>query len=255
LISGYLQYVKVMPVHLISGGYANTYLIQDRDCLVAVDVGTSAAAKQIQRYLSHRCIDASSLKMVTATHFHIDHVAGIPKLVELFPETNVCFFTMVGGYLSRKDKICLFPPSLWLKGLLPVFMALENHIKNTAAALMSDAVAIPLPLLRMRLPSHYTAKCTLKQGKQIPSLANWDLIETPGHTHDSICFYNREEKTLISGDTILNLKGCGELNTFCCDGNAIKESFKKLSRLSIKHIYPGHGEPLPNLDGLGTIIH
>jgi glyoxylase-like metal-dependent hydrolase (beta-lactamase superfamily II) len=44
-----------------------------------------------------------------------------------------------------------------------------------------------------------------------PSLPHWDLIKTPGHTHDSICFYNREEKMLISGDTILNLKGCGEV--------------------------------------------
>jgi len=90
-------------------------------------------------------------------------------------------------------------------------MAPENHIKNTAAALMSDKVGIPLPLLRAWLPSHYTAETTLEQGKQIPSLPHWDLIQTPGHTHDSICFYNREEKTLISGDTILSLKGCGEL--------------------------------------------
>jgi len=62
------------------------------------------------------------------------------------------------------------------------------------------------------------------------------------------------KKTLISGDTILSLKGCGELNRFCCDGNAIKESFEILSRLSIKHIYPGHGKPLLDLDGLGTIM-
>lgn len=90
-------------------------------------------------------------------------------------------------------------------------MAPENHIKNTAAALMSEKVGIPLPLLKTWLPSRYTAECTLEQGKQIPSLPHWDLIKTPGHTHDSICFYNREEKALISGDTILNLKGCGEL--------------------------------------------
>ncbi|MBW2341202.1 MAG: MBL fold metallo-hydrolase, partial [Deltaproteobacteria bacterium] len=126
-----------MPVHLVSRGYANAYLIEDGECLVAVDVGSSAAAKQIHLYLSHRSKDASSLKMVTATHFHIDHIAGISKLLDLFTETRVCFYAMVDGYLSRKDKICLFPPSLWLKGLLPVFMAFENHIKNTTAALTS----------------------------------------------------------------------------------------------------------------------
>jgi len=36
-----------MPVHLISGGYANTYLIEDGNSFVAFDVGTFKAAKKI----------------------------------------------------------------------------------------------------------------------------------------------------------------------------------------------------------------
>jgi glyoxylase-like metal-dependent hydrolase (beta-lactamase superfamily II) len=242
-----------MPVHLIRGGYANTYLIEDGDSFVAVDVGTSWAAKRIYKYLSDRSIDASSLKMVTATHFHIDHVGGISRLVRLFPKISVCFFTMGGDYLNGKEKICLFSPVIWLTGLLPVFMALDNHIKNTTAALFSDKVAIPLPLLRRFLPSHYKAECILNEGQKIPYLPHWAIIKTPGHTPDSVCFYSRDEKTLISGDTILNMRGSGELNNFCCNPNAIKESFKKLSALKIKNIYPGHGRPLFNLDGLENV--
>jgi hydroxyacylglutathione hydrolase len=242
-----------MPVHIIRGGHANTYLIEDGNSFVAVDVGTSFAAKKIFQYLSDISIDFPSLLMVTATHFHIDHVAGISRLVQLFPEIRVCFFTMVGDYLSGKDKICLFSPFLWLKGLLSVIMALDNHIKNTIAALLSDKVAIPLPLLRGFLPSHYKAECILNEGQLMPYLPHWAIIKTPGHTPDSVCFYNGHEKTLISGDTILNMKGSGELNNFCCNFNAIKESFKKLLSLTIKNIYPGHGKPLINIDGLGNI--
>jgi len=80
--------------------------------------------------------------MVTATHFHIDHVAGISGLLELFPEIRVCFFTMVGDYLKGKERICVFSPSKWLKGLLPVVMASDNHIKKSLAALFSDRVEI-----------------------------------------------------------------------------------------------------------------
>ena len=58
---------------------------------VAVDVGTSSAAKQIYHCLSARSMEAPSLPMVTATHFHINHVAGISRIVKLFPETRVCF--------------------------------------------------------------------------------------------------------------------------------------------------------------------
>lgn len=59
-----------MPVYLISGGYANTYLIEDGNSFVAVDGGTSKPAKKIPRYLSYQSIDASSLRMVTATRMH-----------------------------------------------------------------------------------------------------------------------------------------------------------------------------------------
>ncbi len=242
-----------MPVHTIKGGYANTYLIEYKGSFVAVDVGTLSAAKKIYQYLSDTSIDAPSLRMVTATHFHIDHVAGISRIVQLFPETRVCFFTMVEDYLKGKGRICLFSPTKWLKGLLPVFMAEDNHLNNTAAALLSGKVAIPLPFLRKLLPSHYKAECTLDEGQQIPYLPHWKLIKTPGHTPDSICFYGGDEGILISGDTILNMKGSGELNDFCCDCDTIKESFEKLLPLKMKPIYPGHGKPLCNLDGLGNV--
>jgi glyoxylase-like metal-dependent hydrolase (beta-lactamase superfamily II) len=241
-----------MPVHLISGGYANTYLIEDGDSLVAVDVGTAKAARKIYEYLSDKSIDASCLPMVIATHFHKDHVGGISRLVQLFPKIKVCFFRMVGDYLNGKEKICLFSPFLWLTGLLPVVMALDNHIKNTIASLFSDKGAIPLPFLRTKfLPSDYKAECILDEDQPIPYLPNWVMIKTPGHTADSVCFYSSDEKTIISGDTILNMKGSGELNNFCCNPNAIQESFKKLLPLNVRNIYPGHGRPLFNLDSLG----
>jgi glyoxylase-like metal-dependent hydrolase (beta-lactamase superfamily II) len=127
-----------MSVHLISGGYANTYLIEDGNSFVAVDVGTSKAAKKIHHYLSYKSIDASSLRMVATTHFHIDYVGGISRPVRFFPEMRVCFFTMVGDYLNGKEKVCLFSQSTWLKGLLPIVIAEDNHLKNTIAFLLSD---------------------------------------------------------------------------------------------------------------------
>lgn len=241
-----------MPVHSIRGGYANTYLIEDGDSCVAVDVGTAVAANRIFQYFNCRSLDTSCLKLVTATHFHIDHVAGISRLVDLFPEIEVCFFKTVGEYLKRKSKLCLISPSLWLNGLT-VFMALDGHIRNTAAALVSDRVGIPLPVLRTWLPSHYHAACTLCEGQPVPCLPHWELIATPGHTTDSVCFYNSQEKTLLTGDTILNTRGRCELNSFCCDANAIKDSFQRLLPLTVANIYPGHGTPLHNLGGLGAI--
>ncbi len=244
-----------MPVHLIRGGYANTYLIEDGASLVAVDVGTARAADKIRQYLLEQSRTLPSLRMVTATHFHIDHVGGISRIIHLFPDVKVCFVTAVGDYLQKRKRLALFPLDKWLKGLVPVVMAEENHLRNTAASLTSDKVAIPLPLLRNLLPSRYTPECTLEEGRGVPHLPRWDLITTPGHTPDSICLYNGDEEILVSGDTILNMRGHGEVNHFCSDCEAIGKSFRKLLPLKIKSVYPGHGEPLHGLDGLGSINH
>lgn len=243
-----------MPVHLIRGGYANTYLIDDGTSLVAVDVGTAPAANNIRQYLREQSRALPPLRMVTATHFHIDHVGGISRIVRHFPHVKVCFVTAVGDYLQRRKKLALFPLAKWLKGLVPVVMAEENHLRNTAASLTSDKVAIPLPLLRNLLPSRYSPECTLDEGRGVPYLPHWQLIKTPGHTPDSICLYHSDEGILVSGDTILNMRGSGELNNFCTDCEKIKESFQKLLSLKIKTVYPGHGEPLHGLEGLRNIV-
>jgi hydroxyacylglutathione hydrolase len=243
-----------MSVHRIQGGYANTYLIEDGNSLVAVDVGTAAAADSINDYVHDQNRSLPPLRMVTATHFHIDHVGGISRMVQLFPELRVCFVTAVGDYLQRRKKLALFPPAKWLKGLAPVVMAEQNHLRNTAASLASDKVAIPLPLLRNLMPTRYSPACILEEGRALPYLPHWTLIKTPGHTPDSICLYNKEEEILISGDTILNMRGRGELNTFCTDAEKIKESFLKLVPLKVQTVYPGHGKPLYGIHGLETIV-
>ncbi|MBW1689963.1 MAG: MBL fold metallo-hydrolase [Deltaproteobacteria bacterium] len=242
-----------MPVHLIQGGFANTYLIEDGDSLAALDVGTATAANTIRTYLREQSRALPPLRMVTATHFHIDHVGGIPRIVHLFPDVKVLFAHTVGDYFQRKKKIALFPLDKWLKGLVPVVMAEENHLRNTVAALTSDRAAIPLPLLRNLLPSRYSPECTLDERREVPYLPHWELIATPGHTPDSICLYNSSKGILVSGDTILNMRGSGELNNFCTECEKIKESFQKLLPLKIRTVYPGHGEPLYGLNGLGNI--
>ena len=84
-----------MPVHLIQGGYANTYLIEDGTSLVAVDVGTATAANKIRQYLLEQSRTLPPLRMVTATHFHVDHVGGISRIAHLFPDVKELFVKLL----------------------------------------------------------------------------------------------------------------------------------------------------------------
>lgn len=72
----------------------------------------------------------------------------------------------------------------------------------------------------------------------------WKVLETPGHTPGSICFYCAEEEVLISGDTLF-AESLGRTDFPGGSTQAIIQSIsKKLFALPDETmVYPGHGEP------------
>ena len=75
----------------------------------------------------------------------------------------------------------------------------------------------------------------LEEGDKIH---DFKVIHTPGHTRGGICLYNGE--TLISGDTVFAGGGCGRMD-IGGDINDMKKSLKRLSKLNVKYLLPGHG--------------
>lgn len=65
------------------------------------------------------------------------------------------------------------------------------------------------------------------------------ILHTPGHSHDSICIFEPESKTLFSGDTPLVIRSTGGTYTL-----GFIDVLKRLISLDIEIIYPGHGEPI-----------
>jgi hydroxyacylglutathione hydrolase len=236
-------------IHHIVGGYANTYLIEGENGLAAVDVGSNLAAEKI-RDVVRKINDTKghTVKLITATHFHIDHVGGIERLKEFFPESEVFFFTRVKRYLTGDEKLAIPPLSRWVTGLIPVVARIGHHYRNYCQSFASKKVGIPLPLIRSHITLGYKPRCELAESLEIPFLPGWRLIETPGHTPDSVCFYNLKEKLLLSGDTVLNMEGSGELNSFCYSMHDIEHSFEKIRSFPVKTIYPGHGSPIRGVD-------
>ncbi|MBN2283833.1 MAG: MBL fold metallo-hydrolase [Deltaproteobacteria bacterium] len=240
-----------MKIHPVYGGYANTYLIESDEGIVAVDVGSRRAARQVMEQVRHVLKrDMNDLKLITATHYHIDHIGGIPHLRSLFPRAEVNFHSRVGAYLRGEQKLAVPPFTRWFTGLLPVMMNMNGHGGNLIDGAMSAKAGIPLPFLRRRVSLGFQPLCNLEEGKPVPAMTAWELIATPGHTPDSISFLLRSEGVLISGDTILNMSGTGEVNRFCCSSKDIQESFERLCSFDIRSLYPGHGKPIINKTGL-----
>ena len=80
----------------------------------------------------------------------------------------------------------------------------------------------------------------IKEGDKV---FNFEIIETPGHSIGDICYFDSDEKILISGDTMFRgTYGRTDLPT--SSEMFLWKSLRKLLKMDedIK-VYPGHGLP------------
>ena len=68
------------------------------------------------------------------------------------------------------------------------------------------------------------------------------VIHTPGHTPGSICLYEPKTKSLFSGDTVFAHGSFGRTDLAGGNTEQLIESLKRLSKLDVKVLYPGHEE-------------
>ncbi len=90
-------------------------------------------------------------------------------------------------------------------------------------------------------------RTTALKGGEVLNLSGFDfeVIHTPGHTIDGICFYHVPTKTAFTGDTVLpeamadmDKGGGGRLDHYLY-------SLRTLRRYEIDHVMPGHGGIAP----------
>lgn len=236
-------------ITFIKGGWSNCYLVREKNVQILVDIGSSAVVKRI---VARRLVSPKLPILIISTHFHIDHVGGISPFLKEFPDSKVAFYYQVKKILSGEEKMDFFPlpELLWWGRNIPTFFKEAYPIPTLREQLLDDRVGIPLPFLKRKIKLGYRVNYWLKEGN-IPQAPGWKLIHSPGHTSDSICLWQEEEKTLFSGDTILGIKDSVAVNPFCVDPVKIKKSFLNLRKnCPARNLYPGHGKPFINSDGL-----
>lgn len=106
------------------------------------------------------------------------------------------------------------------------------------------------PVELKEMLSNMGYKVTELKGGETINLSGFDLqvIHTPGHTIDGLCFYHAPTKTLFSGDTVMPL-AMAEPDDKAAGGNLDHYfySLRTLLKLDIDHVLPGHGGVSPKI--------
>ncbi|MBQ8804759.1 MAG: MBL fold metallo-hydrolase [Tyzzerella sp.] len=151
----------------------------------------------------------SDMDWLLNTHCHGDHVGGHRRIVEL---GNV----KVAVYRKSVDK-------------------LHNPLKYSK-------------LIRATFPEHSPAAPAVLEGvKETSILEEGDivagrlqLIATPGHDDDCVCFYDLETKSLITGDSLQGNGTASQGTALYMSLTDYQESLSKLRTMDIQNIISGH---------------
>lgn len=192
-----------MDVHSVGGfGYdSNVYLIKCSKPIV-VDTGTGQGLyfKKMIENIEKLC-SLKSIKTIVLTHMHFDHTGGTEKLQKL-TDANLLIHKDDASHVRIGDNVATGARMF------------GGSMEPLNTSIMGDSVD--------------GGDVALK------------VIHTPGHSPGSISLYEPKSKSLFSGDTVFADGSTGRWDLIGGDYNQLLNSVKKLSKLDVKNLYPGH---------------
>ncbi len=207
----YLLGNPFMPIYYLNGG----------ELSILIDSGVTftglIVANQIKEF---------GLKIperVLLTHSHYDHLGGIPALKRRFPEIKVAAHPRVGEILKRENAVKL------------IVELNEKDEKFFGASQTFDPAEYRF--------EPFEIDFYLKEGDLISlGTISVKVLETPGHTKDSLSFYVPEIKALFFGEAGGVPDISGRIHPeFTSSYENYLNSLKKMLSLEVEIIGLAHG--------------
>ena len=177
----------------------NTYVIKGKPGII-IDPGSTQFLPALIHDLHQDDIEPEGIGVITNTHLHGDHCWA-----------NEAFKTLSGAKI----------------------LCHQLHQKFHDITVIKTTKFFGLEAVEFNQDGY------LDNNKLSTGDMEFELIHSPGHSPDSICFYCKQEGILICGDVIFN-KNTGRVDLPGGSADELKQSIDNLSHLEIEYLLPGH---------------
>lgn len=206
----------------IEGLMQTTYLAVYPDKLLLLDAGCRSDVAIILNYITNtlgRSLD--ELKVVMVTHMHPDHAGGVSLLRR-----------KTGCLVVSADKA-----KPWYQGV----QGRVNHLVDIGLAyFVANRQGKRLEYLWYN--PILTPDVRVKEGDYIPFFADWQVLETPGHTDRDLSLWHCPSHRIYTADLILKIKTKYVAPYLVTFPEKYKESLIKVMALEPDEVLLAHGE-------------
>jgi len=187
----------------------NTYVIKDK-LSILIDPGLNDYLPALLQDLQKDGIDPKTINIIMNTHLHGDH-----------SWSNEAFKQASGAEI-----------------LLPT---VQKQLGDAATTQASKFFGVPA--------AQFTEDRVLDEDHLSLGETEIEIIPSPGHSPESVCFYLRKEKVLICGDVIFN-QNTGRVDLPGGNADQLKQSIERLSKLDVEYLLPGHMDIVTGADNV-----
>ncbi len=209
----------------INLGRVKAFLIKMKDNgLILIDTGMPNSHGAIVKYINSIGGSISDLRLIILTHAHIDHFGSAYYLQKL-SGAHVAVHENGIKYVNGESGL-----------LMPV--------ARSSKSLKDKFTAFLVPIFTKFVKPHYIKPdMVLKEGVFPKDFKiNARILETPGHTKDSISIYLEDSKVAIIGDLLFGTPSKLVAPSFFEDYISLINSVKKIKDLDPDLICVSHGK-------------